>query len=366
MYFSVRKIELVKSKVGMAFSAVVTVLASLSMSIGLCFFFGLTLTLTGKEIFPYLVVIVGLENILVLTKSVVSTATHLDVKIRVAQGLSREGWSITKNLLIEVTILTVGLFTFVPAIQEFCIFAVVGLLSDFFLQMLFFSTVLAIDIRRMELSSESHHHRIQYIPSQVSASGQTSLRQFCSAFASSPAGHSKSQAHNIVRSKSHPRLNGLNSCSYPTNVVAPPNSPPAVAKVPKRLRLVHFWASTRIFQRAFMICMIVWITVIMYSSGVLEHVLQLTTEEGSLSSISERDELIGSGLGEQPETVGQYYDMTTRTHLQLDSVDLKALHSVTAEESRIITPTSAAEPKRVRGIADRTEVSSIFGYKANV
>ncbi|OXB69972.1 UNVERIFIED_CONTAM: hypothetical protein H355_000508, partial [Colinus virginianus] len=33
---------------------------------------------------------------------------------------------------------------------EFCLFAVVGLVSDFFLQMLFFTTVLSIDIRRME------------------------------------------------------------------------------------------------------------------------------------------------------------------------------------------------------------------------
>lgn len=111
------------------------------MSVGLCFFFGLRLTLDGREVFPYVVVAVGLENVLVLTKSVVSTPSHLDVKIRVAQGLSREGWSITKNLLTEVTILTVGFFTFVPAIQEFCIFAVVGLLSDFFLQMFFYSTV---------------------------------------------------------------------------------------------------------------------------------------------------------------------------------------------------------------------------------
>lgn len=69
------------------------------------------------QVFPYLVVTVGLENILVLTKSVVSTPPHLDSKIRVAQGLSREGWSITKNLLTELTILTVGLFTLVPSIQ---------------------------------------------------------------------------------------------------------------------------------------------------------------------------------------------------------------------------------------------------------
>lgn len=38
-------------------------------------------------------------------------------------------------------------------LQEFCLFAVVGLVSDFFLQMFFFSTVLSIDIRRMEVGA---------------------------------------------------------------------------------------------------------------------------------------------------------------------------------------------------------------------
>ncbi|KFM63910.1 Sterol regulatory element-binding protein cleavage-activating protein, partial [Stegodyphus mimosarum] len=89
---------------------------------------------------------------LVLTKSVVSTPMHLDVKLRVAQGLSKEGWSITKNLLTELALLMVAFLTFVPKIQEFCLFAVVGLLTDFFLQLLFFATFLSVDIRRMEIT----------------------------------------------------------------------------------------------------------------------------------------------------------------------------------------------------------------------
>ena len=356
MYFSVRKIELVKSKVGMAFSAVVTVLASLSMSVGLCFFFGLTLTRTGKEVFPYLVVIIGLENILVLTKSVVSTPTHLDVKIRIAQGLSREGWSITKNLLIEVTILTVGLFTFVPAIQEFCIFAVVGLLSDYFLQMLFFSTVLAIDIGRMESSSDSQHYRFPYGPSAVPLTSQPPLRQFRPP-TTSPLSSTKPQIRNIVRSKSHPRLNGITSSNYPTNVVAAPNSPPPTTKVPKRLRLVHFWASTRIFQRGFMLCMVVWISVIVYSSGVLEHVLQMTTDSNGLPTLTDRDSEI---VGEAPETVNQYYGAPT-----LDPEDLRIIQSVVTEKINTFAPTSSADLRKVKTSTDKTEVSYQLLQPAN-
>ena len=37
----------------------------------------------NSEVFPYLVIVVGVENILVITKSVVSTPVDLEVKIRV-------------------------------------------------------------------------------------------------------------------------------------------------------------------------------------------------------------------------------------------------------------------------------------------
>ena len=40
-------------------------------------------------------------------------------------------------------------------VQEFCLFAVVGLLTDFYLQMFFFTTVLSIDIRRMEVRTST-------------------------------------------------------------------------------------------------------------------------------------------------------------------------------------------------------------------
>lgn len=260
VYFSVRKIELIKSKIGIAFGATVTVISSLSMTVGVCFFFGLTLSLSGKEVFPYLVIIVGLENVLVLTKSVVSTPPHLDVKIRVAQALSKEGWSITKNLLTEVTILTIGLFTFVPAIQEFCIFAIVGLVNDFVLQMVFFSTILAIDIKRTELSNETSKFHLTNIPTARKQQFTTTITN---------------RKPNIFRSKSHPRLNGLSN--GPTNVIAPnTQNTLTLGKIPKRLRLVHFWARTRIFQRAFMVWMVVWISMIIYNSGIVEHVIHLS------------------------------------------------------------------------------------------
>ena len=135
-----------------------TVIMSLLMSLGICLRCGFNPTLNGSNILPYLVVVIGkkninllillihllilinlflgLENMLVMTKSVVSTPAHLDIKVRVAQGLSREGWSITKNLMTEITLLTFGFFTFVPIIQvnrnRICLYLVEHIFFLFF------------------------------------------------------------------------------------------------------------------------------------------------------------------------------------------------------------------------------------------
>lgn len=299
-YFQVRKIELVKSKIGIAFSASVTVMGSLSMTVGVCFFFGLTLSMSAKEVFPYLVIIFGLENVQVLTKSVVSTPAQLDVKIRVAQALSKEGWSITKNLLTEVTILTIGLFTFVPAIQEFCIFAIVGLFNDFFLQMVFFSTILAIDIRRTELSNENcKFFNLSHI--------QTSRRQQFTTTITNRKPH-------IFRSKSHPRLNGLST--GPTNVIAPnTQNTHTLAKIPKRLRLVHFWARTRIFQRAFMVGMVVWISMTINDFGVIEHIIHLS------ETLKPETDIDGYTV-DKPQSLNNYVELNTATPISISSATL--------------------------------------------
>ena len=89
-----------------------------------------------REIFPFLVIFIGVENVLVLIKAVTSTSIYLDVNVRVAEGkrlgatarwysyatlrglgLSKEGFALTKNLLSELALFTVGYFTYQPVMQ---------------------------------------------------------------------------------------------------------------------------------------------------------------------------------------------------------------------------------------------------------
>uniref|UniRef100_A0A452T7P9 Sterol regulatory element-binding protein cleavage-activating protein n=1 Tax=Ursus maritimus TaxID=29073 RepID=A0A452T7P9_URSMA len=249
IYFSTRKIDMVKSKWGLALAAVVTVLSSLLMSVGLCTLFGLTPTLNGGEIFPYLVVVIGLENVLVLTKSVVSTPVDLEVKLRIAQGLSSESWSIMKNMATELGIILIGYFTLVPAIQEFCLFAVVGLVSDFFLQMLFFTTVLSIDIRRMELADLNKR-----LPSEACLPPKKRFERQLAVRPSTP--------HTIT----------LQPSSFRN------------LRLPKRLRVVYFLARTRLAQRLIMAGTVVWIGILVYTdpAGLRTYLAAQVTEQSPL------------------------------------------------------------------------------------
>ncbi|XP_037747251.1 sterol regulatory element-binding protein cleavage-activating protein isoform X1 [Chelonia mydas] len=255
IYFSTRKIDMVKSKWGLALAAVVTVLSSLLMSVGLCTLFGLTPTLNGGEIFPYLVVVIGLENVLVLTKSVVSTPVDLEVKLRIAQGLSNESWSIMKNMATELGIILIGYFTLVPAIQEFCLFAVVGLVSDFFLQMFFFTTVLSIDIRRMELAD---------------------LNKRLPAEACMPP------AKPVSRSQRYERQPAMQPAT-PHTITLQPSSFRNL-RLPKRLRVIYFFARTRLAQRLIMAGTVIWIGILVYTdpAGLRTYLTSQVAEQSPL------------------------------------------------------------------------------------
>ena len=78
------KIDRVNSKFGIAL-AVITVLSSLLMSLGLT---GLSLGASASDYFylvPFFLAALGLENMLVVTGSIVSSPQHLDVKVRISE-----------------------------------------------------------------------------------------------------------------------------------------------------------------------------------------------------------------------------------------------------------------------------------------
>jgi len=151
IYYSVNQFECVKSKWGLALAATVQIVVSLLISLALSSLFHMTPRLDGGEVFPYLVIFIGLENLVVLTRAVTSSQAQKqydDIRERVAHALRAESWTISKHLFYEFVIVMIGFITCVPTIRDFCQLALIGILIDFLMQINFWLAVLSIDIRR--------------------------------------------------------------------------------------------------------------------------------------------------------------------------------------------------------------------------
>nr|XP_020135894.1 sterol regulatory element-binding protein cleavage-activating protein isoform X3 [Microcebus murinus] len=185
----------------------------------------------------------------------VTTYIILFAYIYFSTRLSSESWSIMKNMATELGIILIGYFTLVPAIQEFCLFAVVGLVSDFFLQMLFFTTVLSIDIRRMELADLNKRLPPEACLPPVKPVGR-------------PARYERQLA---IRP------------STPHTITLQPSSFRNL-RLPKRLRVIYFLARTRLAQRLIMAGTVVWIGILVYTdpAGLRTYLAAQVTEQSPL------------------------------------------------------------------------------------
>ncbi|CAJ0845437.1 4920_t:CDS:2 [Entrophospora sp. SA101] len=151
---SLRRLNSVKSKIGLAFSTIAQLLASLIISLSICSLFDITLTLLSWKMLPFVIMIIGVENVVTLTKAVTSTSMGLEYiyMCDIFIGLESVGNSITKNVATRLLLLPLSCVINVDSLQEFCIFISVTMIIDYLLQMSLYITILSIDLRRLEIS----------------------------------------------------------------------------------------------------------------------------------------------------------------------------------------------------------------------
>ncbi|KAI0927892.1 hypothetical protein AcW1_005297 [Taiwanofungus camphoratus] len=148
---SMRGMKTVHSRFGLAVTGLVEIVVSTITSLSVCALVGFRITMVPWELFPIIVLFIGVENMFHIVDAVLKTSVTLPVKERIAQGLSRAGTSNTLKVVSYNTILGVIAFFSTGAIRQFCAFAVVVLVAHWFLVHTFFVTVLSIDIQRLEL-----------------------------------------------------------------------------------------------------------------------------------------------------------------------------------------------------------------------
>lgn len=97
-----------------------------------------------------------------------------------------------------------------------------------------------------------------------------------------PALKHSSRSGVMLKSASHPRLNGLQIMA---SLEDPRRTP-----ISKRLRFLYFWAATRIVQRLLMMVMIFWISGIIYNTETVQEFFDMrksvTTEAPNIQQRS--------------------------------------------------------------------------------
>lgn len=103
---------------------------------------------------PFLVVVLGVDNISIVTQAVSATSVELSLPERMGQGFARVGFPLFLTFLVEIA-MAAGAFFLLPVgggWREISGFASVALVTDYLLQASLFLTVLSIDMQRLELA----------------------------------------------------------------------------------------------------------------------------------------------------------------------------------------------------------------------
>ncbi|KAH9915783.1 sterol-sensing domain of SREBP cleavage-activation-domain-containing protein [Epithele typhae] len=137
-----RRMDMVHSRIGLAFTGLVEIVVSTITSVSVCALVGFRVTMVPLELFPIILVFIGVENMSSIVDAVVKTSISLPVKERIAQGLSYAGTSNTLKVVSYNAVLGVIAVFSTGAIRQFCAFSIVVLVAHWFLVHTFFVTVL--------------------------------------------------------------------------------------------------------------------------------------------------------------------------------------------------------------------------------
>ncbi|KAJ1984286.1 hypothetical protein H4R34_000754 [Dimargaris verticillata] len=152
IFYSFRRLDFVKSKFWLGFATLLMLACSICLALSICASLSRPHLLLPWEVMAFFIFIIVVENVHAITHSVVGWPFDLPVKERIGRGLASVGPTIVTRLALELGALSLGATMSSTIIREFCLFLILVLIIDFGFQITFFTTVLSIDIRRLELA----------------------------------------------------------------------------------------------------------------------------------------------------------------------------------------------------------------------
>ena len=141
----------VHMKFGLGAVGILVVIGALTSSIGLTFYWNQKLTMISAEVVPFLILAIGVDNMFLIARAEREVPPFVtEIEDRVAFAMKEIGPSIFTAAFCESLAFLIGMLTDVPALQNFCLVAGLGVITDFLLQMTIFVGALAIDNQRIK------------------------------------------------------------------------------------------------------------------------------------------------------------------------------------------------------------------------
>ncbi|TAQ91344.1 hypothetical protein B7494_g361 [Chlorociboria aeruginascens] len=173
LYFlaSLSKLRALKSRVGLTLAVLTQFMVTIMSSFTICAIFKIDLSKIPREVYPLVVLTVGLENIFRLINGVIMTPSANPTSSRMAEAVGQTGHIALAGVTQNLAILWFLSKVVSPDVAAFCSFAAIALTLDFFYLFTFFVAVLSVDVRRTELSdslSRASARKPEYIPKKAS------------------------------------------------------------------------------------------------------------------------------------------------------------------------------------------------------
>ncbi|KAK0637677.1 Sterol regulatory element-binding protein cleavage-activating protein [Lasiodiplodia hormozganensis] len=149
--FSLRKLKAVKSVFGLFCTVIAQMFISICSSFTICGILRINLANVPGEAYPFVVLVIGLENMFRLINAVLESPAHMPTVTRVANALADVGHLALAAAAQNLLILWLLSRMVSPSVAPACAFAAVALVFDFVFHLTFFVAVLSVDVRRMEL-----------------------------------------------------------------------------------------------------------------------------------------------------------------------------------------------------------------------
>lgn len=148
---SLRRLKAFHSRFGLVVTALTQMTTSVLASFTICGFLKINLAQIPQEAYPFVVLVIGLENIFRLINAVLAYPPEMPNTQRIANGIGDIGHASVASAAQNLLILWLLSLVVSPGVAAFCAFAAVALLFDYFFLITFFVAVLNVDIRRLEL-----------------------------------------------------------------------------------------------------------------------------------------------------------------------------------------------------------------------